>query len=91
MSSTGVSWLSVVSGGGRFEMQRCITWYATVFWVSGVVLRVSNACVSLMVRDLLTVAILVRMCWRCVVSFGLSLMYMYKFLVVLESWTYIRG
>ena len=45
----------------------------------------------LMASDLLIVAILVRMCWRCVVSLGLSLIYMYRFLAVLESCTYIRG
>ena len=44
-----------------------------------------------MARDLLMVDIFDRMCWRWVVSAGLSRVYMYRFLAVLESWTYIRG
>ena len=40
---------------------------------------------------LLTVAILVRICWRCVISGGRSLRYRYKFLAVFESCMYILG
>ena len=91
VSNIGVSWSVFVSGGGIVVMHRCINWRASVFWFPGVGSRVSRACVNLMASDLLIVAILVRMCWRCVVSLGLSLMYMYRFLAVFESCTYILG
>ena len=91
VSGTGVSCSIFGSGGGIAAIHFCTTWCASVFWFSGVVSRLSSACVILMASDLLIVAILVRMCWRCVMSLGLSLMYMYRFLAVLESCTYIRG
>ena len=91
VSSIGVSWSFSVSGGGIVVMQCCTIRCAFVVRLSGVGSRSSKACVILMASDLLIAAILVLMCWRCVVSLGLSLMYMYRFLAKLESCTYIRG
>ena len=78
---------------GRYRVMSPRDYLIMLFSViscSSVVSRLSIACVSLMASDLLIVAIFVRMCWRCVVSLGLSLMYMYRFLAVLESCIYIR-
>ena len=54
-------------------------------------MELSKALDRRMARDLLMVDIFDRMCWRWVVSAGLSRVYMYKFLAVLESCTYMRG
>ena len=99
LSEGRVGWLSGggASVSGSLAVAETVSWMCliarSVLFSRGgfIVVCASMFCWSRVDRDLLMVESLFRMCCRGVTSGGLSRRYMYRFLAIVESWTYILG